>query len=467
MRRLIFAASIASFWVAAAAAQPCEPDWNTAIGTPGCTGGYVAPIVPWDDGTGERLYIGGSFTRGGGLVSADYIARWNRATGAWSALGSGISPGSTNAYITAIQPFNPGTGERLVVAGQYARAGTPLNTASLAMWNGTDWEEMGTGWYSTGAGTVRGVVWALQVWNNLLYVGGQNFPAGAGVPEGALAHWDGSEWAAVPSALTGFSPSIFAMTVFDDGSGEALYAGGRFATIDGLAIPALARWNGSTWQPVGGGLTVMNSIMGIHALTAFDDGSGPALYASAYNLRIPGQPAPGGFISCQVIKWNGQTWSQVGGAWLGTGIVQAFATFDDGTGESLYIGGQALPEIQYFNKLVNGSWQTVGGGFTAVEAPWPGVFGLGAWGDSLYVGGIFTDLEGPAATNIVAWQGCASTCPGDIEGDGDVDLQDLALLLAHFGTASGAQHGDGDTDSDGDVDLQDLANLLADFGGTC
>lgn len=51
----------------------------------------------------------------------------------------------------------------------------------------------------------------------------------------------------------------------------------------------------------------------------------------------------------------------------------------------------------------------------------------------------------------------------DADGDCDVDLQDLAFLLAQFGTSSSS----GDTDNDGDVDLSDLANLLSRFGNVC
>jgi hypothetical protein len=58
-------------------------------------------------------------------------------------------------------------------------------------------------------------------------------------------------------------------------------------------------------------------------------------------------------------------------------------------------------------------------------------------------------------------------CPGDVDSDNDVDLSDLATLLAHFGTPRGATRADGDLDSDGDVDLTDLAVLLASFGMTC
>lgn len=49
---------------------------------------------------------------------------------------------------------------------------------------------------------------------------------------------------------------------------------------------------------------------------------------------------------------------------------------------------------------------------------------------------------------------------GDIDGDADVDLQDLSYLLSNFGTAGPT----GDFDADGDVDLQDLGFLLANFG---
>lgn len=60
-----------------------------------------------------------------------------------------------------------------------------------------------------------------------------------------------------------------------------------------------------------------------------------------------------------------------------------------------------------------------------------------------------------------------SSCPGDLDGNGAVDIQDLAFLLSHFGTLSGASPSDGDTDGDGDVDIQDLANLLSLFGARC
>jgi hypothetical protein len=58
-------------------------------------------------------------------------------------------------------------------------------------------------------------------------------------------------------------------------------------------------------------------------------------------------------------------------------------------------------------------------------------------------------------------------CPGDLDGDRDVDLADLAQLLGNYGTTQGATYEDGDLDEDGDVDLADLAALLGVYGITC
>jgi len=54
--------------------------------------------------------------------------------------------------------------------------------------------------------------------------------------------------------------------------------------------------------------------------------------------------------------------------------------------------------------------------------------------------------------------------PGDTDGDGDVDLDDLFAVRNNFGTASGATLSDGDTDGDGDVDLDDLFAVRNNFG---
>jgi outer membrane protein assembly factor BamB len=68
-------------------------------------------------------------------------------------------------------------------------------------------------------------------------------------------------------------------------------------------------------------------------------------------------------------------------------------------------------------------------------------------------------------SNVTAYW--TEPCIGDLDGDGDIDLADLAQLLAHYGTVSDAGFTEGDQDGDGDVDLADLAGLLARYGGSC
>jgi len=60
-----------------------------------------------------------------------------------------------------------------------------------------------------------------------------------------------------------------------------------------------------------------------------------------------------------------------------------------------------------------------------------------------------------------------SPCAGDLNCDDSVDLSDLDILLAHFGTQTGASFADGDLDGDDAVSLSDLGALLSEFGTGC
>ncbi|RMF82352.1 MAG: hypothetical protein D6744_06125 [Planctomycetota bacterium] len=84
--------------------------------------------------------------------------------------------------------------------------------------------------------------------------------------------------------------------------------------------------------------------------------------------------------------------------------------------------------------------------------------------------GTFAEVTGPGAWSVdysnarVTITVQQTPDPG-LDGDCDVDLGDLALLLADFGCSGDGCPGD--LDGDGDTDFTDLAVLLANFGALC
>lgn len=68
-----------------------------------------------------------------------------------------------------------------------------------------------------------------------------------------------------------------------------------------------------------------------------------------------------------------------------------------------------------------------------------------------------------ALNQYCALAGCE---PGDVDKDCDVDLDDLARALAHYGAAN-ARCNDGDVNNDGAVDLVDVGEIISRYGATC
>ncbi|MGO8696666.1 MAG: beta strand repeat-containing protein [Limisphaerales bacterium] len=392
--------------------------------------------------SGSTLYAGGYFTNAGG-GRANYIAQWNGSS--WSALGSGM-----NGYVNALAV----SGTNLYAGGGFDTAGG--STAyGLAKWNGSNWSDppwlesgnvfalaatgnilyiggeynggiaewngssistlgpgiSGEGDNGIGPGGIGSVVFALAVSGNTVYAGGA-FNMAGGNAVNSIAQWNGSGWAALGSGVSGLGqdgngPYVSALKV----SGSTLYVGGDFSAAGGSAANNIAQWNGSSWSPLGAGISGMG-----------DDGFGPyvsALEASGGTLYVGGDfSAAGGGAANNIAQWNGSSWAP-----LGTGLS---GVDQDGNGNGPYVsalaaagstlyaggsfstaGGVAANDIAQWN---GNSWSVLGSGIGG--GSFHGVAALAVSGSTLYAGGAFTMAGGVAVNNIAQWNGSSWSALG-------------------------------------------------------
>jgi hypothetical protein len=204
----------------------------------------------------------------------------------------------------------------------------------MAAWNGTSWSALGTG--------MNGSVFALLASTTSggpgpgLFAGG-NFTTAGGLTVNCVAQWNGATWTALGAGING---AVYALAIYDDGGGPELYAGGTFTLAGSTSVSNVAKWDGWTWSAVGTGTSGGGYGGRIDALTVFDDGSGPKLYAGGWFAFAGGNPAN------LVASWDGSTWASLGGpgTFLTGSNVYDLCVFDpDGPGstfqEMLYAGG--------------------------------------------------------------------------------------------------------------------------------
>jgi MYXO-CTERM domain-containing protein len=65
---------------------------------------------------------------------------------------------------------------------------------------------------------------------------------------------------------------------------------------------------------------------------------------------------------------------------------------------------------------------------------------------------------------VFGFRVAAAPLPGDANGDGRVDVNDLTIVLSDFGKSSGMSWSTGDFNGDGRVDVNDLTTVLSNFG---
>ncbi len=284
-------------------------------------------------------------------------------------------------------------------------------SGGVARWDGATWSSITC---VDPSGVLAGVVNALAVHDDgtgpALYAGGM-FSSIGGVAANSIAKWNGTTWSPLAGGIPqpGFAVAVRALLSHNEGQGQRLFAAGSFRTAGTTAVPGLARWNGSAWSAVG---TATGGAAQMFALAAFPPGPSAQLHVGG------GFNGFAGTAAVNVARWNGTSWSAVDpGAFSGSDSVYALENYDDGNGPRLYAGGQ-LPTLGHIVRLVGNSWTTLGPslGISASGGVFPSVQSLAAHGtapnSALFVGGVFTSA-GPVSTpNVATWNGTSWAAAG-------------------------------------------------------
>lgn len=322
----------------------------------------------------DQIIVGGFFGKVDD-VELERLAFWNSNTG-WSGPAETLFGNNTSnfgAYVYDLEVVGP----NLYVGGQFGGVGT-TNSTGLLRYNLVSgiWTNWGTG--LGGVTTPR--TYDFEEFQGEMYVAGF-FTEIDGTPITYLGKLTGSGWVSVGT----ISNRVF--TLENDGD-SVLYIGGSFTSINGDSdMSGIARFDGTTWSPLGQGITT-GQVRDIE----IDPVTGDIIVGgSISNCRN----ADGSLVSVKRLgRWDGSSWSQFGvftnDATFGT--VERMIMADDGT---LYIGGGfRTAGGDTVNSLLrwNANYGVAGFGSglnsTAVSAGTP-VNALALTDSFLYVGGDF------------------------------------------------------------------------------
>ncbi len=181
------------------------------------------------------------------------LARWDHATGLWSSVGFGIEGYEVYA-LTVDKDNNLYVGFPWLHVCADAACSPGLRVNRIAKWNGTTWSKLGQGF----AGAVHSLV---IDGNNNLYAGGEFWlrcndeSCNQLTRVNCIAQWNGTDWSKVGEGLDNW---VYSLAVDDKNN---LFAGGGFwnacaneACSSKTPAIYIAKWNGSTWSPLGSGI---------------------------------------------------------------------------------------------------------------------------------------------------------------------------------------------------------------------
>ncbi len=390
----LIAANVVALAVALASNSQSQClDWSKPFGTPGVNGstfgnpGDVWALATFDDGTGPKLYMGGNFLTAGDIV-APTIASWDGAQ--FRALGSGLP-----FAVVSLRTLDAGNGPRLYAGNAFG--GSP----SAYSWDGIAW---------TPLPGIGGPVHDFEVFDDGTGLALYALPD----DNGWVYRRIGSTWSVVGAGVNYLTSDL---QIYDDGTGPALYMGGYFSQSAGQIVRGIARWDGTLWKDVGGG--VQGSVnTSVDDMTVFDDGSGPKLYACGLFTQA------GAVASPYLAAWDGSQWSSVvslDGPVLRVETVQIGATRHLAiSGPFQHVGGVPIPDLA----LWDGTTWTGVAQLPPHPPVEPFVTALATYDDgngrAMYASGRFTTAGGVAVNHIGRWDGANWSGLGEARGLGGI-----------------------------------------------
>lgn len=348
-------------------------------------------LVSFESEAHQYLYAGGSFTSIGGVPAA-HIARWDGSS--WSSLGSGL-----DGPVYAVAEFDDGSGLALYAAGWFTQAGGQPASA-IAKWDGSQWTDVGGGVSAPD----HPQIYDLKVFDDgagpALFAAGSFTSAGSTMTEG-IAKWDGDQWLPLGAGLIGVGARGSALEVFNDGSGESLYLGGRFDMVGGVVASNIARWDGVEWTPVGPGLNNEVVDLEVHRYSVL-----PALFAAG-RFRVT---EDGATTLNHVAAWTGRTWEPLRDGDEPGLADRAFVleVFEDDDGPAMFVGGNFSHDISrqamsFIGRWDDNGWSPLTRGIdAAVNTLLEVDLGVGA---RLFAGGEFNRIGNANADHIAMWNG--------------------------------------------------------------
>lgn len=224
-----------------------------------------------------------------------------------------------------------------------------------------------------------------------------------------IARWNGASWEGVGGGLIGGFSNV--LTNFQ---GD-LIAGGYFDSANGVAGSAkLARWDGTQWNSMNAQSEIfLNSVWD---LQVWDDGSGEKLFVAGNYVDIGGAGGPD-----HLAAYDGNTYAPVGDPIGGAVplIVLDLQVADVGDGEKLYAGGRFLSiDGVPANNIASWdgtTWEALGSGLTQpsgfAQVITMTVFDDGN-GPALYAAGSFQTAGGVPALRVAKWDGSSWSAIG-------------------------------------------------------